>query len=354
MKKCLDLLNGFLYFLVITMAFTACEEEDPILNEKPVPGAHGVFILNEGGWGKNNAGLSYHNFETNQTGVDILNGQLGDVAQDMISYGSKLYIAVNGSKYIKVIDLYSQISLDSIPLLEDGKRLEPRYLASHDGMIYVTTSDPVKGNVVQIDTVSLTVKKMTKVGSYPEGIAVLNGKLYVANSGYGKGNTLSIIDIHTFQENGSIQVGLNPYYVGADPYNNNIYLSYQGNYGDDLGGIQQVNSQGVVTKLPVSANKKFTIVGDLLYYYGVTYNPDGSADCTLGVYNTKTKTDAPLISDGTKMNAAYGIGVNLRTKDIYIADADGDNPGCVYIFGPDGKKKNRINVGVFPNSFVFY
>ncbi|MDR2682374.1 MAG: YncE family protein [Dysgonamonadaceae bacterium] len=355
MKKSLDLLKGFLYFLVITLGFTACEGEDPVPVEKPVPGAHGVFILNEGSWGGNNAGLSYHAFETNYTFSDILNGKLGDTGQDIIAYGSKLYIAVSKSKYIKVIDLYSQASLDSIPLQENGKALAPRYLTSYNGNVYVTTSDPVKGNVLRIDTTSFQSEIIAKVGAYPEGIAALNGKLYVANSGYGTGNTVSVIDLNNTAEEKSIIVGHNPYIVRADQDNNRIYLTYQGDYGDDKGGIQEINPQnGAVTKLPIFANRNFTIVDGRLYYFGITYNADHSANCTFGVYNLKTKENKSIISDETEISIAYGIGVNPLTKDVYISDTDYTNTGFFYVFGTDGNKKGRINAGISPNNFVFY
>jgi YVTN family beta-propeller protein len=355
MKKNLDLLKEFFYFLVITLGFTACEGEDPVPVEKPVPGAHGVFILNEGSWGGNNAGLSHHDFETNHTFADILNGKLGDTGQDMIAYGSKLYIAVSESKYIKVIDLYSQDPLDSIPLQENGKALAPRYLTSYNGNVYVTTSDPVKGNLLRIDTTLLQAEIIAKVGAYSEGIAALNGKLYIANSGYGAGNTVSVVDLNNIAEEKSITVGQNPYIVRADQENNRIYLTYQGDFGDDKGGIQEINPQtGTVTTLPVSANRNFTIVDSWLYYFGITNNADSSANCTFGAYNLKTKEDKPLIAGETNISIAYGIGVNPLTKDIYISDTDYVNPGFVHVFGPDGNKKGRIEAGINPNNFVFY
>jgi len=243
--------------------------------------------------------------------------------------------------------------------LKDGEQLrEPRYLASYKGKVYVTTLD---GNVVRIDTTFLSQDGITKVGPNPEGIVAANGKLYVANSGgfnpdYTYNNTLSIVDIATFEEEQTLTVGLNPCFVHADSYGN-VYLTYRGNYFDVPDGFQRIDAKtNTVTDIPIPANQNFTISGDSLYFYGVTYNPDWTTSSNFGIYNVKTEqlVTNQLIKDGTNLSTAYGIGVNDRTKDVYISDTDYSNPGFVYIFSEDGKKKNTLNVGVNACKFVFY
>jgi len=359
MKKTIN----FLCYLLIAVCFTACEK-DPIPKPEPIESLSGVFILNQGGWGQNNAGISYYDFETEEFRFDIATTAqyplgLGELGHDMISYGSKLYVSVSGSSRISVFDLKSHSRLNDIDL-KDGEQLrEPRYFASYNGKVYVTTLD---GNVVRIDTTVLIQDGITKVGLNPEGIAAVNGKLYVANSGGFNwpdyNNTLSIIDIATFKEEKTIEVGLNPNVVRSDSYGN-IYLSYVGNY--DFGspdyipnGFQRIDTKtNIVTNIPISANQDFVITGDSLYFYGIDFD---SGFSTLGIYNVKTEelVNNSIITDGTKIGTPYGIGVNVKTKDIYISDTDYSNPGIVYVFGEDGKKKHTLNVGVNPCKFVFY
>ena len=351
----------FFYFLLITVSFTACEKNEttptPEPTPEPVDSISGVFILNQGSNGLNNAGISYYDFATGNLQFDIANQKLGDTGEDMIAYGTKLYVSLFGSSRISVFDLISRANITNIDLTDGGNQHQPYGLASYNGKVYATTTD---GYVIRIDTASLSRDGMTAVGLNPVGIAAVNGKLYVANSGGynypAYNNTLSIVDIASFQEEKTLTVGLNPNIVHADSYGN-VYLTYLGNYADVPGGFQKIDTKtNTVTDISISANQNFVITGDSLYFYGVTYNPDYSANCTFGIYNVKTEqlVTNQLITDGTTINTAYGIGVNEKTKDVYISDTDYSNPGVVYVFGPDGKKKNTLNVGVNACRFVFY
>jgi hypothetical protein len=357
MKKYFNVLKQSFYLLLFALVFTACEKDDPIPSSvnlgdlgqdmiaygsklyvsvngssritifdlnKPAESGPGVFILNQGTWGENNAYLSYYNFQTGKLQFDITT---------------------------------TRQPLKSIDLLNGKEPREPRYLASYNGKVYVTTYD---GNVIRIDTTSLTQDGITPVGSNPEGIAATNGKLYIANSGGTNypnfDNTLSIVDIATFKEEKVLTVGLNPFIVRTDNYGN-VYLTYKGNYGDSPGGFQKIDTKtNVITDIAIPANQEFTIAGDLLYFYGVTYNPDYSTNNTIGIYNVKTEQSVTnqFITDNTKFSTPYGIGVNPKNSDVYIADTDYSNPGIVYVFGSDGKKKNTINAGINPCKFVFY
>ena len=52
---------------------------------------------------------------------------LGDTANDMDIYGSKLYVVVNVSSTVEVIDLQSGLSVKQIPMLTDnGSSRQPR------------------------------------------------------------------------------------------------------------------------------------------------------------------------------------------------------------------------------------
>jgi YVTN family beta-propeller protein len=351
MKKVIDLLKVAFYSSLFLFAFAACEKDDPMPEKKSVVPTSGVFILNQGSWGENNAGLSYYDFKTGEIYPDITDVPLGDTGQDLIIYGNKLYISVNGSGVIFVIDLQTAETLKKI------ETTSPRSLTSYDGKIYASTYD---GNVVRIDTTTLSIEATTKVGANPEGIAAVNGKLYVANSNGlnhpNYDNTISVVDIATFKETKKIIVGLNPNCVMADDYGD-IYVSYKGNYNDIPSGMQKIDTRTDAVSIlsEVFSGQNFTIVDDILYYFDVTYNEDYTTNCTFGRYNVKTEQKVPgeIITDGTRINTAYAIGVDPHSKDIYISDTDYSTPDNVYIFGSNGVWKKTITAGISACKFVF-
>lgn len=360
MKKRSDAGKTLLYFMVFAVVFSACETEDPVPRGKGTPGSQGVFILNEGNPGSNDASLSYCNFETGQLTADVLAGELGSLAQSMIAYGGKLYIVVCESSNLTVLDVETHELVKRISVTDENNQpRKPRYLAAYGRHVYASTID---GHVVRLDTASLALDGVAKVGKNPEGIAALNGKLYVANSGgwdypAPPDSTLSVVDIARFEEEKKIRVGVNPYIVKADK-RGNIYLTYQGDFFSNLpGGIQKLNTAtGEVTTLDIPANQKFDLAGDLLYFYSLVYDENFNPVCTFGVYDTVKgeRTSDPVISDGTPMKSPNGIGVHPQTREVYIADSDFPNKSRVYVFGTDGKKVRDFEAGIGANLFVFH
>jgi hypothetical protein len=69
----------------------------------------------------------------------------------------------------------------------------------------------------------------------------------------------------------------------------------------------------------------------------------------------KTEQIVPgeIITDGTKINTAYTIGVDPESKDVYISDTNYFTPDKVYIFGSNGVLKKTFEVGISACKFVF-
>ncbi|MDR1718661.1 MAG: hypothetical protein LBR67_00870 [Dysgonamonadaceae bacterium] len=337
--------------------FFACD--DPTVEETVVPKTSnsGVFILFQGSWGKNNAGITYYDLETKETTFDLTKGSLGDNAMDMLHYGSKLYVTVSESSVLTVMDIANKTVIRRISLNdESGNPRNPRYLACHEGKLFVSTYD---GHVLRMDTTNHQVEATVAVGPNPEGIAVAQGKLYVANSGGylpNYHNTVSVVDLATFKEERTITVGLNPVVLKADQYGD-IYLTYNGNYFDIPSGFQRIDTKthSVYPMDQIQASN-FTIVGDSCYFYGVQYDENWATACNFGIFDVKTEAllSDPVITDGTKINTAYGIGVDPFTKWVYISDTDYQNPATIQVFNPQGKKQTSIEAGLNATQFLFY
>ncbi len=358
MKKNFNYFVMMSFCLFMAVGFISCEDDDEGGNGV-TPTNRTLFILNEGSSKTNTSDISVVNLEDSILNSNKLGDFIGDTGQDLLIYGSKLYVSVSGSSYVKVIDAKTGGNIKNIEVKDDkGEGRSPRYLASYGGKIYASTFD---GNVIRIDTTSLSITGTTAVGTNPEGIAIAKGKIYVANSdglnylnGYENGKTVSVIDIATFKETTKIPVGVNPFKVQADQYGD-VYVNCKGNYTGT--SFYRINTNTDEASVVAGVNvTNFTILDDYCYFYDVTYDAEWNATQTYGKFNVKTDKleSGSLITDGTKINTAYAIGVNPETKDVYISDTDYLNDGTVYVFDSAGKKIQSFEAGLNPSGFAFY
>ena len=78
------------------------------------------YVLNQGVYKENNAGTTYYNLLSSNAIDDYFtlknNRGLGDSGQDMVKYGSKIYIAVYNSSLIEVINAATGVSVKTITM----------------------------------------------------------------------------------------------------------------------------------------------------------------------------------------------------------------------------------------------
>ena len=185
-------LLGLAVLLMGTAVMTSCDPAEDYPETYLQVYSTGAYVVNSGNM--------YSNIESSLTAIDYAsstatqnvfkaaNGRtLGNTANDGIVYGNKIYLAVDQSNTIEVIDKKTKQSIKQIKtteLLGNAEGAEPRHISADGGKVYFTTYG---GYVAAVDTTSFALQKKWKVGSYPEGLVIGNGNLYVANSNYGKG-----------------------------------------------------------------------------------------------------------------------------------------------------------------------
>ena len=223
----------FSFALLFTMIlFSACKKDPTSTdNTPPVSSAAGVYIVNEGNFGQNTASLSYYDIKNNNVANDVFtsvnNRPLGDVANAMVIRGNKGYIVVNNSDKIEIIDVRTHQSLGTINV---GAGKNPRRLDFiNDSLALVTNF--YDSSVSLVNIVHKTILQRISVGLYPDGIAIINNRAYVANSGLGYGSTLSVIDIPTLTTVQTFHIGDNPVLVQRDS-DGELYILCVGFYND--------------------------------------------------------------------------------------------------------------------------
>ena len=363
MKKIINI-AAFFILCVVGISLVACDDlQSTVVDQSNnQAGSGGLYILSDGNYSLNNSTLALHDFAKKTFQADYfqaVNGRkLGDTGNDLQRYGSKLYVVVNGSSQLEVLDARTGRSLKQIPLFNGNVARQPRSIAFWEDKAYVCCFD---GTVAKLDTASLAIEGGIQVGRNPDGIAAANNKLYVSNSGgldYGSNqgydHTVSVISTESFTELKRIEVGLNPGRIKADTYGY-VYVSVRGNYDDIANTWVCIDVQNdVVYDTYALEVTNFDFAGEHAYFYCWD---EASGENKIGVFNLLSHQLETLhfISDGTRIKTPYGIYADVEFGKIYITDAgDFVASGDVYCFNQNGHRLSTFqNVGVNPNTVLY-
>lgn len=347
------------------LALASCKKDKlPPIDPRPVSTA-GVYVLCEGSFGQaNNSTLTYYDIASGKATQDYFKQQngipLGTDASDLKQYGSKMYCVVTGAKdtnkdsYIEVINIATGKSVKRIPFFDDNKDFMPRYVAFYKNKAYVSGYD---GYVSKIDTASLTIESRIQVGGALEGLAIVNGKLYVTNSNHiyypnPNNSSVSVVDLGTFTKKLDINVGLNPTKIAATA-NGDLFTVVKGNYADVPAQLVKLSSVTDKKVDSFDANLAAITVGRDKGYIIVEGNyPNPNLFKTLNIANGAVGGD--VVTDGTAVTTYYGVTVNTLNDDVYVGDANGyADTGKFFCFGANGKNKFEFFTGASPQSAVF-
>lgn len=353
-----------------TALFTACSDSDDNKSEHPVAVSNGFYVVCSGNTSSSIDGsLTYFDYTTTKATPNAFkaaNGRsLGMTVNDAVRYGDKLYVVVDGEHKVFVTDAKSlkqitTIDLASTAMLGEQGGAHPRRLTGADGNIYVSTYG---GFVAAIDTISFSLKQKYQVGSYPEGLAISNGILYVANSDYGMGQNPSISKI-TLSTGAVSEVKdaniRNPQEIavaGSDIY----FLDY-GQYGPAPTYAQE--NAGVYC---ISQNTVKCVVPNATAMAAAGYNiytinaPYGQGETSYNIYNIQSGSLTKFTPADIESPAC--IGVDPITNNVMIASyhmtqtdwgpfADYSGNGYVNIYDPTVSKKiSTFDCGVGPQRF---
>lgn len=366
-------LLGLAVLLMGTAVMTSCSDDNDGPETYLQVYSTGAYVVNSGNM--------YSNIESSLTAIDYAsstatqnvfktaNGRsLGNTANDGIVYGNKIYLAVDKENTIEVIDKKTKQSIKQIKttdLLGKAEGAEPRHIIADGGKVYFTTFG---GYVAAVDTTSFALQKKWQVGSYPEGLVIAHGNIYVANSNYGKGGgNISCINLANDNvETKNIEGVNNPtsiYYASNVLYvlDNQYYDASYNAYGENAlravsfaeGKSQKVadgNYAACVT--PGATTTARTSVEEVRPYFFVLNAPfDGTPSVSvLAAGSTQAQTmtlsEMPVSPCGIFADPLNGhiFVLSYRLGDNGYADYNGN--GYVVEYDSTGQKLHEYETGV--------
>lgn len=340
----------------LLICFTSCFKDEKGEEVKPYnKNDKGLYVLCEGTGADNNSALSYYNITDSSSVIDYFKEGLGKNANDMIKVGEELYIAVTESACVWVLDKNTGNRIARIEITDEiGNNRKPRRLTYYEGYIYVSCWD---ANVVKISKNTHTIEAVCSTqGRYPEGIAVANNKIYVANSGgmdwpnYDK--TVSVIDVNTFSFEKKIEVAENPQTLKA--HKNKIYVLSTGNYlvTPTLTVINNGEKENEIN-LNIA---DFDFWEDRMYFFYTSpyADPKTNKDFNFSYLDINSLTaSAQVLKQQTLEGMVMPYHINIIDNTIYISDAKNfTSSGEVFALDLQGNMQYKFPTLINPSKVI--
>jgi YVTN family beta-propeller protein len=193
-----------------------------------------IYVINEGAFLQGNASVTRYDAASGtvtQNAFFAKNGRpLGDVANSASIIGDYLYVVVNNSHTVEVAvkeDLESVARIE----IDDTNGGSPRQLLQVDeNRAFVTNLFDNSISVINLTT--NTVTGTFPVAGFPEGLVMAGGKVFVALSGLGSGNSVAVVDPVAMEVTNTLLVGDNPRVVRVHS-NGTVWVLCTGDYGFD-------------------------------------------------------------------------------------------------------------------------
>lgn len=354
-------------------ATAACNGNiDPASGPEPEPvdnAVEKIILLNEGNMQSDNGQLSYISDHSIENGwFRKVNGaKLGDTPLHIIALNDTLLaITVNGSNKIDFIKPDGKLaaSTEEVP--------NCRYLATDGRYLYATSyahssalkENYTKGYVAKIDLEDYSLVSTCETGYEPEGIAVWQGRLYVANSGgyaFSEGheyeNTITVVEASTMRKISEIELKdkegrkMCNLYGAISQSGRYLCINASGDYVSLPAGTVVFDCESnnyTVYDFPatyntVLRNGSFFVIGSSFSYE--TYDFEYSYK-TIDPVSGKV-TDGYVLENGSvadkvttvlaQITSPNGVYQNPYTGHLYVTDAgDFASAGKVYEFDEKG------------------
>ncbi len=346
--------NKFTYLSLLllaglSMVFSACDKT-PSVTPKAVPGdslSQGMLIGSEGNFQWGNATL---NFKDNKTGTlyedvyrTVNQKPLGDVLQSMCIWGDKIYLVLNNSGKIEIINKHSFKSEGSIMGLR-----APRFILPISAQTaYV--SDLYDNHIAVVNLKTLQVSSKIACPGWTEEMLKFGESVFVCNKYQ---SYLYIIDTKTNILSDSIFIGYGAISLVLDK-TNKLWVLTTGN----ATGNNKVEPQlHCINPLQNSIEKSMGLgLGNLPIKLVMNDSKDKLFWLVQDVWSMN-------ITDAAKPTAVfipsnertfYGLGYDGYQKQILITDAkDYVQKSELLIYNENGKYIKSFRAGINTSSFL--
>ena len=317
----------------------------------------GLFITNEGMFQYGNATLSYYDPETKSVENEVFYRanamKLGDVAQSMTIRDGVGWIVVNNSHVIFAIDINTFKEVGRITNLAS-----PRYIHFiSDEKAYVTQ--------IWDNRIFIVNPKRYEITGYIEcpNMAMESGSTeqmvqygkYVFVNCWSYQNRILKIDTETDQVVDELIVGIQPTSLVMDK-NYKLWTITDGGYEESPYGYETPSLYRIdAARFEIEKQFRFK-PGDSPSEVQINGEGDKLFWINNDIWSMDVEADRVPVRPFLKYRDTkyYGLTVNPRNGDVYVADAiDYQQQGVIYRYTADGEPVDEFYVGVTPGAFCW-
>lgn len=340
-------MKKIILFASVIVLLVSCTKDNDVTGSFLT--GNGVFIINEGNFMGGNGSLSFYSYDSLKIYNDLFlnaNGRpLGDVPNSMAVSGERIYIVVNNSGKIEVVDRNTMESVKTITGLS-----APRHISIiSNSKAYV--SSMYSDSLSVIDLTNNTVSGYINIRRTSEAITVLRNRAFIAN--WIGGREIMVINTDIDKVIDSIEVAVEPESMVIDKDKTLWVLCNGGWMRNNYAELIGVNTS------TYDIERKLVFPSKLASPSCLKADGDGSTLYYLEAGVKKIKTDAVSISSAAAFipetaNYFYKMTVNPVNGDVLVTDAvDYQQKGHLLIYDSAGRLKADEKADIIPGMMYF-
>ena len=335
-----------LLLLLLVLVFSSCRDDDDTNESQSLEGD--VLIVNEGNFGFGNASIGLYNSTDGNIIQKVFQQEnegrpIGDVVQSAIQIEDRIFIVVNNSNKIEVINRSNFEFVGDIQNLNS-----PRYiLPVGPNKAYV--SDLFEDKIYTIDLQTLSVTSTIATGGWTEEMILVNNQAFVCHV---DSHQVWVIDVNTDQVVHKFNTHEQPQHIEKDR-DGMLWVSCSGGLSEGVAALYKINPNSLQVEnilSPLDTIKKLSEIemnanGDEILYLS-------SGDLfRVGIQDT-ILPDIPLVNGNDAL--FYGLAVDDRTDEIYVIDAiDFLQRGVIFRYNQQGTQLSFFKGGIIPGDLLF-
>lgn len=365
------IMKRYFYYLIVLLflsaVFTGCNEEDEPNDPFPGDVVEGCYIINYGSFGSGGASISKYDYNADEITNFYYQSQNG--GKELLSniqygyeYNDQVFLMGNETDQLINLNPLFEQTLNGVT---DGIE-KPRFCIGEGDYLYISCwgdnpdwTDMPDTYIAKYNIVTNSVEQTIPMPGGPEGLAISNGKLYVALNYVNQVGVVELID----ETVSFITTPAASSYFLKDK-DGNLYFTMLSTYADpaDETGLGLINTTNDSVENMFLLDNVSTSYGSMLqantgftkiYLVTSAYDANWNLTGAVHVFDVAGKAfdETPFVSD---IAGISGISVNPANNDIYVFAAQSTTGiGLMMIYNQNGDPVKNIEVGASPNGALY-